>query len=78
MGDQSREIFGLRWGWMERNFAEVVERVYKGVLDSPKTDHSYRKVAVPSGAMQDLMQWRDLLGSPLAGGFVFPSNEALR
>jgi integrase len=73
-GMRPGEIFALRWGRIGDSCAEVVERVYEGVLDSPKTDHSVRKVALPSGVIADLKLWRRQCRSTRPEAFVFASE----
>jgi integrase len=73
-GMRPGEIFALRWRRVEETFAEVKERVYDGILDSPKTDHSVRKAAVPELLAAELQKYRMATG----GGpesFVFPSER---
>ena len=41
------EIFALTWGDMTKTSADISQRVYKGVIDSPKTHHSIRRAALP-------------------------------
>lgn len=74
VGMRPGEIFALRWGRIGASYAEVVERVYEGVLDSPKTDHSVRKVALPLGVIEDLKLWRGKCASIRPEAFVFASE----
>ena len=54
-GMRPGEIFALRWGYVAETYVEVKQRVYEGVLDSPK---SKRKVALSEGLAADLDRWR--------------------
>jgi integrase len=73
-GMRPGEIFALRWQRVEETFAEVKERVYDGVLDTPKTDHSVRKAALPEFLAAELQQYRMATGGRQEA-FVFPSER---
>jgi len=74
-GMRPGEIFALRWGRIGEACAEVTERVYEGILDTPKTDKSIRKAALTDGLMASLERWRQLSPSTGADAFVFPSER---
>ncbi len=74
-GMRPGEIFALRWGSIGEAFAEVTERVYEGVLDTPKTDKSVRKAALTDGLVAKLDEWRQISPSRSAEAFVFPSER---
>jgi integrase len=74
-GMRPGEIFALRWGRVGEVFAEVKERVYEGVLDTPKTTQSVRKAAMADGVLAALEKWRQKIGKPGAEAFVFPSER---
>lgn len=52
----------------------MTERVYEGVLDTPKTDKSIRKAALTDGLMASLERWREMSPSRSAEAFVFRSE----
>ena len=74
-GMRPGEIFALRWGAIGATFAEVTERVYEGVLDTPKTDKSVRQAALTDGLVASLKEWRQISPSRSAEAFVFPSER---
>jgi integrase len=74
-GMRPGEIFALRWGRIGDAFAEVTERVYEGVLDTPKTDKSIRNAALTDGLVASLEEWRQVSPSTSAEAFVFPSER---
>ena len=57
------------------NCLEVLRRVYRGLVDTPKTRRSVRKVGLPPGVVADLAFWRSV--SKQAGGddWVFASEN---
>jgi len=56
-GMRCSEIFGLRRGRVQDGYVEVVERVSRRDVDTPKTEKSVRRVALSSGVNQDLKLW---------------------
>ncbi len=74
-GMRVSEIFGLRRGRVAGDSVEVVERVCRWDVDSPKTEKSERILALSSGLQQDLKEW--LAVSPDTGpkGWLFPSEN---
>ena len=55
--------------------ASISQRVYRGDIDTPKTDKSKRKAGLPKGLRQDIAEW--LTASPDTGpdGWLFPSEN---
>lgn len=74
-GMRPGEIFALRRANVADQWVEVRERVYQGVLDSPKSERGFRKVALPGRACEHLHEW--LKGvAPQSQAFVFASERA--
>ena len=73
-GMRPGEIFGLRRGRFGECFASIHQRVYRGIIDTPKTEKSTRTAALSSGLRRDLESW--LRSSPDTGseGWLFPSE----
>ena len=69
------EILGLRWGCVFSYYADVRCRVYRGDVDSPKTSHSVRRVALPGGLAEDFEEWRSLAPDTSETAWVFPSEN---
>jgi len=57
-GMRPGEILGLTWERLQGEFAEIRQRVYRGKVDTPKTSHSVRKVALAEGLLCDIEGWR--------------------
>ena len=67
------EIFGLRRSRLSENSADIQERVYRGKLDTPKTQKSLRVVPLSASVRHDLQNWLGLsAGGP--EGWLFPSE----
>jgi integrase len=69
------EIFALTWAHIATGSANVSQRVYRGLLDSPKTHHSVRQAALTTGLLADLEEWRALSSDGDPSSWVFPSER---
>lgn len=74
-GMRPGEIFALTWGRMATTYADIRQRVYRGAIDTPKTDQSVRKAALPEGLLQEIEVWRALAVETRADAWVFPSER---
>ena len=74
-GMRCSEIFGLRRGRVKDGLVEIVERVCRRDIDTPKTAKSIREAALSGALQQDLKLW--LNSSPDTGpdGWLFPSEQ---
>src|SRR5262252_6029915 len=48
-GMRPGEIFALTWGRLTATYADIRQRIYRGEVDTPKTQASYRKAALSEG-----------------------------
>jgi integrase len=69
------EIFGLVCGRLEAEYADIHQRVYRGVIDSPKTINSKRWAALSSGLTNWIRQWCEMLPDSSSNAWVFPSEK---
>jgi integrase len=74
-GMRPGEIFGLTWGRINATHADIRQRVYRGLVDTPKTNQSYRKAALSEGVLADLECWRTFSVDTRDSGWVFPSER---
>ena len=74
-GMRPGEIFALTWGRMAATYADIQQRVYRGAIDSPKTNQSVRQAALPEGLLRDIEVWREFSVETSAGAWVFPSER---
>ena len=58
-GMRPGEIFALTWGRLTATYADIRQRVYRGAIDTPKTDQSIRKAALSEGLLAEIENWRD-------------------
>jgi integrase len=64
------EIFGLQWGDVHPTHVVIARRVYRGVIDTPKTQQSERNAAISS----DLSRRLEASRGGRTEGWVFPSQ----
>lgn len=74
-GMRPGEIFALKWAHIRDTHAYIQQRVYRGVLDSPKTVHSIRKAALAEGLLDEIWAWKAISPNPDANAWVFPSEK---
>jgi len=68
------EIFGLRRTRVSENTVDIQERIYRGKVDTPKTQKSIRVVPLADTIQEDLKSW--LATSPVgAEAWLFPSEK---
>ena len=53
-GMRPGEIFALTWGTLQASYVDIRQRVYRGAIDSPKSNQSVRKAALPEGLLRIL------------------------
>jgi integrase len=73
-GMRPGEIFALTRGNGSASYADVAQRVYRGVVDKPKTRKSVRQVAFSEGVLEDLLAWLSVTPETGATGWLFPSE----
>jgi len=74
-GMRPGEIFGLCWGRLFATYAEIVQRVYRGDIDTPKTHQSVRDAALSGGLAAEIERWREFAVDTRADAWVFPSER---
>jgi integrase len=74
-GMRPGEIFGLVWGRLFATYAEIVQRVYRGDIDTPKTNQSVRKAALSGGLAAEIDAWRSFAVDTRPEAWVFPSER---
>lgn len=74
-GMRPGEIFGLTWGHVGPDYADIRQRVYRGLIDLPKTFPSIRQAALSDGLLCDLDKWRTLCIDTSQEAWVFRSER---
>ena len=52
------EFFALTWGDLTATYVDVRQRIYRGIIDTPKTSLSIRQAVLPEGLLQEIEAWR--------------------
>ena len=74
-GMRPGEIFGLQWEHIREDHVDIRQRVYRGEVDSPKTQNSIRRVAISAGLGRMLKEWKKFSIDTSPGAWVFPSEK---
>ena len=74
-GMRPGEIFALKWHHVRTDHIEIEQRLYRGKIDSPKTNQSKRSVAFSQGVESAIAGWKSLSGDPSPDTWVFPSER---
>jgi integrase len=74
-GMRPGEIFALTWSNLSGSRAEVKQGLYRGKIDTPKSFHSIRTVALPDGLGLDVHAWKSISGTASPDAWVFPSEK---
>ena len=74
-GMRPGEIFALTWERLTATYADIRQRVYRGAIDTPKTNQSLRKAALSPGLLAEIELWRLMAVDASAGAWVFPSEN---
>ncbi|HZU28383.1 MAG TPA: tyrosine-type recombinase/integrase, partial [Bryobacteraceae bacterium] len=56
-------------------YADVRQRVYRGLIDTPKTDQSLRQAALSAGLAAEVESWRGVSLDTRDEAWVFPSER---
>jgi integrase len=74
-GMRPGEVFALTRGAVSEYHVEINQRVYRGVIDTPKTAKSVRKAAFSDGLMSDLSMWLNQTPNRGPSDWLFPSEN---
>src|SRR5205823_4415502 len=72
-GMRPGEILALQWKHVHDDHVQVVHRLYRGIIDRPKSERSNRTVALSSTTRQAIAEWRQQQNFPGPDAWVFPS-----
>jgi integrase len=69
------EIFALKRANVEKGYADIKQRIYRGQTDTPKTFKSTRWAAMGDWLEPCLQEWLSLLPDTRPEAWVFPSER---
>ncbi len=64
----------MKWADIQDEYLHVKQRLYRGLIDSPKTNQSIRRVALSDGLQLQLSLWRATSPDSSPDAWVFPSE----
>ncbi|PYV39262.1 MAG: hypothetical protein DMG06_23665, partial [Acidobacteria bacterium] len=74
-GMRPGEIFGSKWRRLKEECIQIRQRVYRGEVDTPKTNHSVRDVALSDGLLGEVDEWRGISLDTSSSAWMFPSEK---
>ena len=74
-GMRPGEIVALTWGSLTGTSAEITRRLYRGRLDTTKTQRSEREAAFSDGLLEAIGEWRRKAVCSKPTAWVFPSER---
>jgi integrase len=69
------EIFGLTWQCCTPDGLYIMQRVYRGLTDTPKSEASRATVPVPAIVQAELDTWKSVCPNDSPNGFVFSTKH---
>ncbi len=73
-GMRPGEILALQWKHVRGEAVSIRQRVYRGLVDTPKSRHSVRDVALPAQLQRRLGEWKTLATDSSPKAWVFSSE----
>jgi integrase len=74
-GMRPGEIFALTWSRLTATYADIRQRVYRGLIDTPKNYQSMRQAALSEGLLAEIENWRLMALETGDEAWVFPSER---
>ena len=74
-GMRPGEVFALTRSRVERNYADIDQRIYRGRIGTPKSPKSRRWAAMGDGLCSWIEQWLELLPDKRPESWLFPSER---
>lgn len=69
------EILALQWQHLLDTHADIRQRIYRGRIDTPKTQRSTRNAVLSAGLLADIGDWRSVSSLNGPDDWVFPSSN---
>ena len=74
-GMRPGEIFALTWDRLTATSVDIRQRIYRGIIDTPKSSLSVRQAALPEGLLKEIEAWRAISLVMNDGAWVFLSEK---
>lgn len=76
-GMRPGEIFALTWGRLTTTYVDIRQRIYRGIIDTPKSSLSVRRAALPECLLREIEAWRAISLVTDDDAWVFPSEKLI-
>ena len=76
-GMRPGEIFALQRAHVEKDYADIQQRIYRGQTGTPKTFRSKRWAALGDGLSVWIREWLELLPDTGSTAWLFPSERTV-
>ena len=73
-GMRPGEVVALKWTDLTKNGLRITRRIYRGVIDTPKSRKGNRVAALSDSIIADLNEWRDMSPHTKPEDWIFPSE----
>ncbi len=74
-GMRPGEIEGLKWSDLKHDGLRITRRIYRRLIDTPKTHHSVRNAVISASTREDLTAWTTLRLTQNPDAWIFPSEN---
>jgi integrase len=74
-GMRPGEIVGLQWQDLTTEGLRITRAIYRSIIQTPKTHHSVRTVAIGTTIREDFEDWRAIAPNNAPDDWVFPSEN---
>jgi integrase len=75
IGLRPGEALATKWGDITAQGLRISRRVYRGVIDTPKSNKGKRIAALSTSVIADLREWRDTSPNTAPEDWIFPSEN---
>uniref|UniRef100_Q023G3 Phage integrase family protein n=1 Tax=Solibacter usitatus (strain Ellin6076) TaxID=234267 RepID=Q023G3_SOLUE len=75
LGLRPGEALATKWGDVTAQGLRITRRVYRGVIDTPKSNKGKRLAALSESVITDLQEWRDTSPHTASDDWIFPSEN---
>lgn len=75
VGLRPGEGLALKWGDRDEKGLHITRRVYRGIIDTPKSDKGTRLAALSTSVKTDLDEWQNMSPNTSPDAWIFPSEN---
>jgi integrase len=76
LGLRPGEALATKWADVTLQGLRITRRVYRGVIDTPKSNKGKRIAALSTSVIEDLAEWRNMSPNTAPDDWIFPSENS--